>query len=268
MTELYKPLEKRLNWIALPRLTATRNLINLYDENQNRTALMEVTRFAGQLGFGRELGDGGAIFGGILLETGDIDVDTGPPIYSSSFDGGKWFLDLTWDTLDNRFFPLHGNYLKVDYEFSRENIGADEEFEQLESKLILARTFGDRHSVMGGFQYNTTLNGSAPIQDLFRGGGFFRMSGFEPNELTGQHFGVGLLGYRYKLADIPLVPPYLGATLEYGNAVDERDDIIDDGIWNGSVYAGVPSFIGPLYLGYGWREDDSGVFFIRLGKLF
>ena len=83
-----------------------------------------------------------------------------------------------------------------------------------------------------------------------------------------QHFGFGVLGYRYQLADIPLIPPYLGVTLEYGNAADERDDIIDDAIWNGSVYAGVPSFLGPLYRGYGWQENDDGVLFLRIGTLF
>jgi NTE family protein len=134
--------------------------------------------------------------------------------------------------------------------------------------LPISRTLNDKHNIMAGIVYETTTSGTAPVQDLFRGGGFFRMSGFEPNELTGQHFGVGLIGYRYRLADIPLVPPYIGTTIEYGNATDDRDDIVDDGIWNGSIYAGVPSFLGPVYLGYGWQESDDGVWFLRIGSLF
>ena len=268
LAELYKPLGPRLNYIVLPRILANRNLVNIFDDNRNKVALVEVTKYVAELAFGRELGDSAALFAGIRVSTGDIDIDTGPPIFSSSFDGGKWFFNGTWDTLDNRFFPSSGNYVQAEYTFSREQIGADEEFEQLNSRAIVSRTFEDRHNIMGGIVYQTTIDGTAPIQDFFRGGGFFRMSGFEPNELTGQHFGAGFLGYRYKLADIPLVPPYLGTTLEYGNAADNRDDLIDDGIWNGSVYAGIPSFLGPLYIGYGWREDDSGVFFLRLGKVF
>jgi len=117
-------------------------------------------------------------------------------------------------------------------------------------------------------RYQTTSNGSAPIQDIFRGGGLFTMSGYAPNELTGQHFGFGLLGYRYQLADNPLLPAYIGGTLEFGNAADERDDIVDDGLWNGSIYAGTPTILGPVYLGWGWNEEDSGVLFVRIGQVF
>lgn len=266
--ELYKPLGNQLRYIVLPRVIAERNLVNLFDDDGEKLAEAEVKRLVGSLGIGRELSNKGALFGGILLETGDIDIEVGPPIDTSDFDGGKWFVSGDWDTLDDRFFPVSGDFLKTDYTWSRDALGADEEYEQLRSKVIITRSFEEKHSFMGGFLYETTISGTAPLQDVFRGGGFFRMSGFEPNELSGQHFGMGLIGYRYKLADIPLVTPYVGATLEYGNAVKNRDDIIDEGIWNGSVYIGAPSFIGPLYLGYGWRENDSGVLFLRLGTLF
>jgi NTE family protein len=141
-------------------------------------------------------------------------------------------------------------------------------FEQFRSSAFFVDTLKQRHTLMAGIRYSTTVDGTAPVQSLVRAGGLFNMSGFEPNELTGQHYGLGLLGYRFRLKDRPILPPSIGATLEYGNAANNRDDIIDNGIWNGSLYAGFASPIGPIYAGYGWREHDSGVIFVRIGTIF
>ena len=56
--------------------------------------------------------------------------------------------------------------------------------------------------------------------------------------------------------------------MEFANAADDRDDIIDDGLWNGSIDAGTPSNPDPIYLGWGWNEEDSGVDFVRIGQIF
>ena len=266
--ELYKPFGEDLKYILLPRFEAGRKVINLYDDG-DKLAQLEATVFAAELLIGREIGEVGAIFAGISRSTGDLEVEIGAPgLVDESFDGGDWILSGTWDRLDNRFFPSDGEFIRARQNFSRKAIGADTNFEQFQSTLLISRTYGQKHNVMGGFRYETTFNGSAPIQNLYRGGGFFTMSGYAPNELTGQHFGFGLLGYRYKLADIPLLPTYIGGTLEFGNAVEDRDDIVDDGLWNGSIYAGTPTIIGPIYLGWGWNEEESGVFFVRIGQLF
>ena len=93
------------------------------------------------------------------------------------------------------------------------------------------------------------------------------MSGFERDELTGQHFGFSMLGYRYQLRKTGILPSYAGMTLEYGNAADRRSDVYGEGIFNGSFYLGYDSPLGPLYLGLGWNEDHSGLLFLRLGTL-
>ena len=66
-----------------------------------------------------------------------------------------------------------------------------------------------------------------PFTGLFTGGGFLNMSGFEPAELSGQHFGLVGAGYRYQVADSSLLPGYAGMTLEYGNATARRSEIFD-----------------------------------------
>jgi len=93
------------------------------------------------------------------------------------------------------------------------------------------------------------------------------MSGYEPNSLLGYHYGYLLAGYRYQVARSGLLPGYVGMTVEYGNATVDREDIFSKGLLNGSVYFGYKSPLGPIYLGIGWSEDRSAIYFLRLGSL-
>ena len=55
--------------------------------------------------------------------------------------------------------------------------------------------------------------------------------------------------------------------LEYGNVAEDRDDVFDEGIFNGSVYFGFDSPIGPLYIGYGFAEGGRRAYFLRIGNI-
>ncbi len=93
------------------------------------------------------------------------------------------------------------------------------------------------------------------------------MSGYEPGSLIGPNYGTLLAGYRYQVAKSGFLPGYVGMTLEYGNAAEERSEIFSDGLLNGSVYLGYKTPLGPIYLGLGWSEDRSAIYFLRLGSL-
>jgi len=78
-----------------------------------------------------------------------------------------------------------------------------------------------------------------------------------------------MVGYTYQLASFMSRSTVLGSTLEYGNAWEDRSDMRwSDGIWNGSVYLGFDSWIGPMLFGYGMHEGGSGVVFLEIGKPF
>ena len=94
------------------------------------------------------------------------------------------------------------------------------------------------------------------------------MSGFEPNSLIGQHFGMVLAGYRYQIGKSGLLPGYAGMTIEYGNATAKRSEILSNGLLNGCVYLAYSSPLGPIYFGVGWSEQRSAIYFLRLGTIF
>jgi NTE family protein len=64
-------------------------------------------------------------------------------------------------------------------------------------------------------------------------------------------------------------PVYVGASLEAGNVWRDRHDAsFDDLIHAGSVFLGVDSPIGPVYLGVGVGENNQRAFYLQVGQLF
>jgi len=196
-----------------------------------------------------------------------MDITVGDPdIRPFSYNGAELFAELKYDRLDDRYLPSRGVYSALKYTDSVEGLGADSSFDQLEFEIYGSHTFGLHNFIWGG-QYYTSLDDNVPIYGLYAGGGFFNMSGYEPGSLIGPNYGSLLAGYRYQVTKSGFLPGYVGMTLEYGNAAEERSEIFSDGLLNGSVYFGYKTPLGPIYLGVGWSEDRSAIYFLRLGSL-
>jgi NTE family protein len=62
------------------------------------------------------------------------------------------------------------------------------------------------------------------------------------------------------------VPVYLGASIEAGNAWQSRSDISTGSLlMNGSLFAGLDTWFGPLYLAGGLAEGGDSSFYLFLG---
>jgi NTE family protein len=58
-------------------------------------------------------------------------------------------------------------------------------------------------------------------------------------------------------------------SLELGNVWQSRSDIsAHDAILGGSLWAGVQTPVGPVYVGYGLAEGGSSAFYVFLGRIF
>ncbi|MCH5377077.1 MAG: BamA/TamA family outer membrane protein, partial [Planctomycetes bacterium] len=265
--ELYLPLDDRLRWILKPEVFASRREFQAYNDNGHSVAELQVDELGGKLSFGREFRRHAGVFAALTRYRGSLDVKIGFPAQNPyDFNGGDVSVLALYDRLDDYFMPSSGAYASLEYLRSLDSLGADQEFEQIRSELFAVRSWG-RHTVWLESVFNTTLDNDAPIYALYTGGGFLYMSGYESDELIGQHFGFSLLGYRYRMSQTGLLPAYVGTTVEYGNAGELRGDVYGNGVLNGSIYMGYNSPVGPLYVGYGWNEEQSGVYFLRLGTI-
>jgi NTE family protein len=112
-----------------------------------------------------------------------------------------------------------------------------------------------------------------PAYDQFELGGFLRLSGLAPGQIRTQEYEFARLGYRTKLADIPLFEGiYFGVSLEAARARPVvplwRGEIVQGKVTipAGSVYVGVDSPLGPLYLGFGYSSRDNSAVYLYLGR--
>ncbi len=94
------------------------------------------------------------------------------------------------------------------------------------------------------------------------------MTGFNNNELVGQHFAMGMISHRFEIGRKGFLPAYVGTTVEYGNVAEFRNELFDDAVFSGSAYFGYRSPIGPLTVGYGFIEGGRERFFVRIGNVF
>ena len=266
--DYYKPLDDALKYNFQPSVSFYSRPLLVYDSQGNALAKTEIDEYGGALTFGREFGRHAGLFAGVTRYRGELDVTIGDPeLEPFAFEGAEWFVELQLDRLDDRYLPTHGWLSQLKYTRSAQGLGADESFEQLEFSFFGSYTRG-LHNFVWGTQYNTTLDDIVPLYAVYTAGGFFNMSGFEPNSLLGPHYGQILAGYRYQVGHSGFLPAYAGMTVEYGNAVAKRSDIFSEGILNGSLYFGYDSPVGPIYLGVGLSEERRAIYFMRLGTIF
>jgi NTE family protein len=267
--EYYQPFGASQRYFFFTRGQYLDRTINQFNNAGDKLASYTGGEFRIAGAVGREFGNYGAALVGLRRAAGTANVLIGDPdLPDFDYDSGEAFVQLTVDRLDSFYFPRKGYFVRTDYNYSREKLGADSEFEQFNFDLIAAHPFG-RHAIQGGVRYHVTVAGTAPVQSLYRLGGFSRLSGFLPNELSGQDYAILLGGYLYELGSVFNRGVYCGATAEYGNAWQQRSDMaFDDGIWNGSAYLGFDSWVGPVLFGYGLRQGGEGNIFLQIGKAF
>jgi len=266
--ELYLPVDDKLQWIFRPDLRAHERDILVFDETAHPLGQLQLQEIGGSLVFGREFARHSGLFLGASSYVGDISVSVGYPsgLGDYRYHGGEWKLQFIYDRLDSRFLPSEGSSLRLSYNKASESLGADDVFEQWSFQWFTARSWGPHTGWIGSSLF-TSVDDRAPVYALYSGGGFLNMSGYERDALVGENFGYSLLGYRYRMGAGGLLPAYVGMTVEYGNAAERLQDVYGNGILNGSFYLGYDSPLGPLYLGYGWSEDTSGLLFLRLGNV-
>lgn len=214
---------------------------------------------------------------GLEGKVGGIDVRN---ISDASVDASSWgpYVRFEHDTLDSRYFPYEGAYwdIKGGYSTVRldNNEDIDDRYEGINYHLSMIKPWSwDRHSL------NLLLEGGGStsqeeyplfVQDL---GGLFRMSGFQRYQLSGRYSLFGGLRYIYRVVDNDFgalrAPLYLGGSLEQGGVWDKGEYIsIESSFTGGSVYVGIESFLGPIFLGYGMAEGGNNMFYLQLGTTF
>lgn len=233
----------------------------------DRIASYRAPNWGGELTFGREYGNHGAIAMTLRRREGKAELELGEPEFVDlDYDQGEAELALTYDRIDSIYLPRAGTYGVLSGLVSRTALGADADFEQAGLDLLHARAIG-KHSGFVGMRYHDSGDHDVPIQSLFRLGGLTRFAGYRPNERLAENYALAYAGYNYELGRVWSRPAVLGGTLEYGQTWLARQNLSDgEAEIHGSLYFSFDSWIGPMQFGYGIREGGDGVFLLEIGR--
>jgi len=269
-TEFYQPLSFDSRWFIAPRVELAQSNLNVFAFDQT-IARLRISEAETGLDFGRELGTFGEFRIGAFRGLGEARVKVGDPALPNiDFDTGGAFAALRFDTLDDAQFPRSGVRADLRWTLSRPGFGADNDFDTVAAEMTSSWSKG-KNTLQLGLDYATTLESDNTVQDFFPLGGFLRLSGLERGEISGPHAALAKLVYYRRVGDttggILDAPIYLGVSAEAGNVWQSRSDIsVDTMIFNGSIFAGIDTFIGPVYLAAGFAEQGQRNVYLFIGE--
>ena len=270
-SEFYQPLGYGGHWFVAPVLDYESVTRTLRDEHGNRLAELGVETYSGQLSAGRIFGNVAEVRLGVLRGRARADVEVGPPTPAESIEIGAFAYRIRYDTLDSLYFPRSGALAEIDVVDRRRWLGDDEQGTQLEADLTGAWSWGP-HSLNLSLEW-AQATGAGP-ESLFDLGGFLRLSGIAPGTLSGKYLRLARVLYFRRIAGRAIatpfnVPVYVGGSLENGNAWMAREDVtFGDTIWGGSLFFGMDTLVGPVYLAGGLAEEGNTSLYLFIGSTF
>jgi NTE family protein len=287
LTQWFQPLDNKLDYFIETTLQGSRIGLPLRDDDG--TPILEVGLNSLQASFlaGKNFGNWGALSLGASYGLIDLEVRSGPlelleaaipdlegateAIRGGAFDDLNALIQFEIDTLDNLVFPKSGLSLLARYQI---DIGLPNAFEagSLDIQMFGAKSWGP-NTLVSGARFGTNLSDNSDFQNSFLLGGFRSLSGYSRNELSGPHVTLAGLTYFRRIAESsnPLFnwPVYIGSSIEAGNIWNDLDDFrVDDLTLAGSLFLGVESPLGPIFLGGGYNSDDRASLFLLIGNAF
>ncbi len=271
--EFYQPLDGGMRWFFSPYVFAEQQTFNVVAGGRELFTYRAKDMAIG-IDMGRVLGNWGELRLGAFTGKSWGDLLVGLPFLphvKANLGGGRFQFNI--DTVDRLVFPRRGFQAQAELFQALTGFGADENFLTDSLKARGVGTFGrftvEATTLLGDTTLNDPRNGPVSRYSL---GGFLRLSGYLPDEFLGGRMAFGSLNIRRRMNDVSgllSMPVYVGASLETGNVVGLGTPMTWNGLHTaGSLYLGVDSVLGPLYLAVGWGEGGRNQYYFFLGQTF
>jgi len=267
-TQFYQPLTNGLGPFLLTTVSTGRENRSVFEGDDEileyRLELSEAS-----IGLGYEFSAKAAVVFGVDRLTGKSKVRVGDPLAEEpDFDDGGFYSRFRYDSMDDRFYPQSGTYIDAWAHASLTSFDANEELQQWIIRAVNVRSFGQHRLGFSIFAAGTE-NGTSTVARRFSVGGLINLSGLKPDQLFGQNAAVIKTIYYREYEPLPFLSGYIGGTLEYGGAWEDRDDIsADTAIGSASIFAAATTPLGPVQVGVGFTDKGDINYFTRIGYLF
>lgn len=260
-SEIYHPLfrniDDRSDWFAAAYMSGDRQHRSVY-AGEDGAEIAQFLRSTGQVGvdLGLPFGRLGELRAGFLHLT----TSTTPTLLSAQWTGPAqaqvWQEDGlrvrgVVDQLDYVNFPTSGYRLVGEGVVGTRRLQRSGHMARGSVEGTAVDTFGrstfELHGALKMSDENSLL-----VVDQYTLGGFQQLSGYRPDQLSGNAVLFGRMNWYMRLANSPVFARgfYVGASLEAGNAWDDRSQMSLAHLrGGGSVYLGADTGLGPMYLG-------------------
>ncbi|MGE0649290.1 MAG: patatin-like phospholipase family protein [Alphaproteobacteria bacterium] len=274
LTDFYQPLDTETGFFILPRLSLGSTEFSIFDHGQ-RLAEVEARYLVGEFRGGIEFSNDLMVAAFVRRGIGDVDNQIGfAPGAPVNFEIGSLGLIALYDTFDHLWWPRSGQFVASTYEWATDALGADPEYQALSLIASAAQSLGGP-TLLGTIQSGLTFDGEQPIIGFTHLGGFLRLSGFASDQLSNENVMLARLVVFDEAVSIGGgslfgFPLYFGGSLEYGGVFAELEDVArsHDYFLAGSLFTGLDTPLGSLYLGYGHAEGGNDAVYLFLGRPF
>jgi NTE family protein len=181
---------------------------------------------------------------------------------------------IAWDSLDDAQFPTRGSRVDLGYRLYRPVMGTETTGDVVSLAADFVPSFlptAGRYHVLLGTRLSSATDDANFIETQSFLGGFLNLSGFAERALFGNQSAYGrVVLYRRtgRLDALFSTPFYIGASLEAGNTWHSKRDVrLDSLYYGGSVFAGLRTPLGPVFLGYGYAEGGHDAIYLTFGSL-
>jgi len=281
-TEFYQPLDYAGRFFVSPGLALSSRPVDAYVDG-HKIAEFDEDVAMGAFDVGMNIGRSTELRAGLYYGAARLSLDTGSPelfssgddssspVYDEDLSLGGLHAEARLDRLDRVTFPRHGYMAMAEYFLSREEVGADDDYQRLGGGVSTFFSRG-RHTLFVTFEGGTSLGSPVPLYHQFTLGGLFSLAGYHDQELRGRYSGVGQIGYYASLWPLPSSlgqNVYFGGWIEAGNVWNDSSDIaLDDLRETLALLVGADTVVGPIYLAWGLAEDDRSKLYLSIGRGF
>lgn len=268
-TEYYQPLDKQLKYFIKPWANYLQTHLNDFQADKNEDdPIISTSQFG--ISTGRLFGNWGMVELGVNSASGDSRPNVGKlSIEGNDVNSGSWEFAFTYDHLDSIDFPKSGLIGSVNWSGNRKNLGSNVRQDRVRMNLLWAESTGS-NALIFWTSVGSVVSGDIPKESGYGIGGLFSLSGLKKNSLIGRYGGVARLMYVGDFSDsqsLLTIPLYLGMSVEAGNVWDDGSDIsLESLLWAGSLFIGLDTPIGPLYLAQGFSQDGDSESYLFLGR--
>ena len=264
--DLYQPLEDRQRYFLESSASYSTETVGIYQDN-HKIADYEKTKGNVSLGAGVNVGLLGQLRAGWRQSWLDANLKTGIPIaaYPESMTKsyGGAYAGLDFDQMDRLYFPTSGWSSRLAY-FNSPGEG----YSKIFALLGGAHAFGD-YVLNAKISYQGSVKGRLPAYDAATLGGFYELSGFAQNQLSGDDISYAGLRIEKIIGRLPMGlrgDMRAGVALETGKVgTPYTETQLTGRINSASIYLGGETPLGPVYLGYGHSNTGASSVYLFLG---